>query len=224
MSRSCWRVHSEVLALHGRHGQDGMRPADRLRAGFGQPEVLHLTGLHEFLDGARDILDRHVRIDAMLIQQVDRVDAKPLERSLDGLLDVRRLAVRTDEPRAAVRLHLEPELRGDDDLPAERLERLADQVFIRVRAVDLGRVEERDAPFDGLSDERDHLLPVRGRTVGKAHAHAAQAEGRDFQVAFTECALLHWRLESAACRWCCVVDGARLELATSALRTRRSPS
>src|SRR5438067_10173311 len=42
-----------------------------------------------------------------------------------------------------------------------------------------------------LAEQRDHLLLVLGRAVGKAHAHAAQADGRHFEVALAEFALLH---------------------------------
>ena len=60
------------------------------------------------------------------------------------------------------RIELEPELGGDDHLLAEGSERLAHQLLVRERAVDLGGVEERDAAFDGRPEERDHLLLVRG--------------------------------------------------------------
>jgi hypothetical protein len=35
-----------------------------------------------------------------------------------------------------------------------------------------------------------HLLLVFGRAVGKAHAHAAEPDGRNFQIAFPQFALL----------------------------------
>ena len=41
-------------------------------------------------------------------------------------------------------------------------ERLAHQLLVRERAVDLGGVEEGDAALDGRADQRDHLLLVRG--------------------------------------------------------------
>ncbi len=159
------------------------------RAGLRQPEVLHLAGLNEVLDRARDILDGHLRIHTVLIQEIDRLHAEPLERTVHGLSDMVRLAVEADKLRTAIRIQLEPELRGDDHLAAERLESLAHQIFVRARAIHLGRVEERDAAFDRRPNERDHLLPVLGRSVGEAHAHAAEAEGRNFQIArFRVCA------------------------------------
>ena len=41
-----------------------------------------------------------------------------------------------------------------------------------------------------VPDQRDHLLPVRRRAIGEAHAHAAEAEGRDLEV-LSESAFLH---------------------------------
>jgi len=38
--------------------------------------VPHLAGLDEFADSAGDVLDRHVGVDAVLAEQVDRVDAQ----------------------------------------------------------------------------------------------------------------------------------------------------
>ena len=44
------------------------------------------------------------------------------------------------------------------------------------------RVEERYAPVHGIGEELSHLFLVSGRTIGVAHSHAAQADGRYFQV------------------------------------------
>jgi hypothetical protein len=75
------------------------------------------------------------------------------------------------------------------DTPAG--EGLADEIFVCEWAVNLGRVEERDAAFDGCPEKRGHLLLVFGWTVGKTHSHAAQPDGRDFQITLSKFALLH---------------------------------
>ena len=109
--------------------------------------------LHELLDGAGHVLDRHLRIDPVLVEEIDAVDAQALQRRLGHGLDVLGPAVEADPPRTAVGIELEAELRGDDDLAAKRLERFADQPLVGERAVDLGRVEERHAPLDGRAHE-----------------------------------------------------------------------
>ena len=168
-----------------------MRAADRLRARLGEAEVLDLAFLDQVLHRPRHVLDRHVRVDAVLIEEVDGVDPEPLERGLGHLLDVLGPAVRGRPTRLAVGVELEPELGGDHHLPAEGGQRFAHQLLVRERAVDLGGVEEGDAALDGRPDQRDHLLLVRGRAVAEAHAHAAEPEGRDLQAAVSQCALLH---------------------------------
>ena len=57
---------------------------------------------------------------------------------------------------------VEPELGGDDDLVAEGRERFSDKLFVRVRAVDFGRIEERDALFMGRTNDLDALVLSAG--------------------------------------------------------------
>ena len=64
-----------------------MRAAERLDARLGHAEMLDLALGDQVLDGARDILDRHVGVDAVLVEQVDGLDAEPLQRAFDRLAD-----------------------------------------------------------------------------------------------------------------------------------------
>ena len=94
----------------------------------------------------------------MLIEQIDAVGPEPLERGLGDLPDVLRPAVQrrccADSP-----VEVDAELGRDHDLVTERRQRLAHELLVRERAVDLGGVEERDAALDGRPDQRDRLLP-----------------------------------------------------------------
>ena len=83
-----------------------MGAADGLHARFGEAEVLDLAFLNQFLHRARHVFDGHVRVDAVLIEQVDDVDLEPLERAFDGLLDVLRPAVQARRTRPRDRLPL----------------------------------------------------------------------------------------------------------------------
>jgi hypothetical protein len=163
-----------------------MRAAEVLHARLGQPEVAHLAGLDQLLDRGCDILDRDVRIDAVLVEQVDVVGAEPAQRVVDAPSDRHRPAVR---PGRRSGRELEAELRGDDNLVAEGLERLADDLLVVERPVDLRGVEERDAAFDRCADQGDRTLPVRDRWEALAHSHTAEPERGDFE-ALAECALL----------------------------------
>ena len=136
-----------------------MGAAQGFRAWFGHAEVLDLALRDQFLDRAGNILDRHVGIDAVLVQQVDLLDAEPLQRSFRGSSDALRLAVRAGHLAVD---DVESELGGDHHPIAERPQRLADDFFIGVRTVDFRGVEEGDAAFDRLADQRDAVLVAQG--------------------------------------------------------------
>ena len=79
-----------VLALQRGDGLHGVGAADRVDAGLGHPEVVDLAGLDELLDGAGDVLDGDVRVDAVLVEQVDGVGAQAPQGAVDGGADVVR--------------------------------------------------------------------------------------------------------------------------------------
>ena len=136
--------------------------------------MVDLAGLDELLDGAGDVLDGDVRVDAVLVEQVDGVGPQATQRALDGGADVVRSAA--DAGLLAVLVEGEPELGGDDDVLADRLQRLTHQLLVVEGAVDLGGVEQGDAPVHRGTEERDHLVPGWSWTERLAHAHAAEAE------------------------------------------------
>ena len=51
-----------------------MRATNRLHARFGQPEVFDLAFADQILHGPRHLLDRDVRVDAVLIEEIDPFD------------------------------------------------------------------------------------------------------------------------------------------------------
>jgi hypothetical protein len=54
----------------------GYSAANHVGAGLAEPEVPHLALGDQLADHACHVLDRHVRIDAVLIQHVDMVGAE----------------------------------------------------------------------------------------------------------------------------------------------------
>src|SRR5207253_596413 len=141
-----------------------------------------------------DVLDLYYqhRVDPnVLIIEIQDVCPEPFQRTLDALLDALGAAVLDLLPAG---ITSDPELRGDHHLRAHGRQRLADELFVGVRTVDLGGIEECDTAFDSRADERDHRLLVRWDTVALAHAHAAESEGRDLEIALSKCALLHCQL------------------------------
>ena len=69
-----------------------------------------------------------------------------------------------------------PKLRRNHNVIAERLERLADDLFIHPRAVDLGRIEERDSELICRTYQLDAVFPVEAGPKAETDAHASEAE------------------------------------------------
>ena len=108
-----------------------------------QTEMQHLALFDEVLDRAGDVFHRHLRVNAVLVEQIDMVGAQALEGCLGNFLDVRGRA-----QRRAVAFDVEAELGRDLHLVADRLERFADQLFVGVGPIDFCRIEERHALFE----------------------------------------------------------------------------
>ena len=168
--------------MHGGERLDLMGAADGLGAGFGQAEVLYFAFLDEVPDGAGDVFDGDFGVDTVLVEQVDGFDFEPLEGAFGGLADVLGPAV---EPGgfAGLGIEVEAELGGDDDFLSKGGQCRANEFFVGERAVDFRSIEEGDAAVDGGVDDGGHFLQVAGWPVAEAHPHAAEAEGRDFEVA-----------------------------------------
>ena len=174
--------------MQRRHRLDGVRAADRLHARLGQTEVSDLAARDQILDRAGDLLDRHGRIDAVLVEQIDPIGLEPLQRRVGHFLDVRGPAI---EPCLLAVFESEAELRRDHDLIADGRERLADELFVGERSVHLSGVEEGDAALHRRADQRDAGLPVDGLAVAEVQPHAAESDCRYFQFVLAKRSLLH---------------------------------
>jgi hypothetical protein len=142
-----------VFALERRHGLDFVRATNRLDAGFGEAEVPDLALLNEVLHGSGDIFNRHVGVDAVLIEEVDDIGLKSFQRGLGDLADVLRLAIDSSQWPLGFGIDFESELGGDHDLITEGNEGLADQFLVGERAVSFGGIEECDTSFESGADE-----------------------------------------------------------------------
>ena len=154
--------------------------------------MLDLALGDQILHRAGDVLDRHIGIDPVLVEQVDHLDPQPLQRVFGHLPDAFGAAVEPVSTARAAGTKVVAELGGDDDILPERLQRLAHEFLVGERAIDLGGVEEGDAALYRRSDQRDHLLAVRSRAAVMIQAHAAEADGRDCKVAIAKLARLHF--------------------------------
>jgi hypothetical protein len=127
-----------------------VRAPQRLHACFGKTKVFHFALLDQIFDNARDVFDRHIWIDAMLVEQVDAICLQSFERSLGNFPDVLRAAINADLLSSLG--NLEPELRRDNHLIANGRQRFANHVLVGEWTIDLRRVKKRDAAFDCRSN------------------------------------------------------------------------
>ena len=76
ISSSTSRAHSEYSVCSAVMGWIFEARAQRLRSRLGQAEVAHLARFHQPRHRAHRVLDRHVRVDAVQVVEVDGVDAE----------------------------------------------------------------------------------------------------------------------------------------------------
>lgn len=164
-----------------------MRTAHRLHARLREAEVLDLALADQLLDHARNVLDGHVRVDTVLIEEIDAVGLEPLERCIGHLPDALGPAVHA---RFGVPV-LEAELGRDHDLVAEGSQGLAHHFFVQ-GTIGFGGVEERHTALEGFPDQRDRVLLFLRRAITEAQPHAAETEGRHLQGATTQATCLHF--------------------------------
>jgi hypothetical protein len=107
----------------------GVRAANGLRAGLGQAEMLNFPIGDQLLDRARHVLDWHVRVNAMLVEEVDGLDTQPLQPRVAHLADVLGPTI---EARLllSLRVDIEAELCRNHHLVSERSKRFTDHFLI----------------------------------------------------------------------------------------------
>jgi hypothetical protein len=148
----------------------------------GRGKMLDLALADQLLHGPGDVPDRHIGVDAVLVQKVDAVGLETLQHPVGRDLYVLGTAVQAGMAIPRLGVDVRAELRGDRHLLAERCERLADEFFVRERAVCLGGVEKGDAALDGHADDGDPFGPVGRRSIAIVQSHAAESESRYFEA------------------------------------------
>jgi hypothetical protein len=124
---------------------------DCLRACFREPEVLDLALLDQISYRTRNLFNGHVRVDAMLIEKVDRFDAEPLQRTFYSLPDVVGPAAQTLRLGVCFRPKVEAKLGRNHHAVSQWRKRFTHEFLVHKRTVYLGRVEEGDTQFDRVS-------------------------------------------------------------------------
>src|SRR5271165_486961 len=130
-----------IFALDGGNRLNGMCAPQCLRSRFGKTEILDLSFLNQVLDRSGDVFDWHVRVNTVLIEQIDAVHPEALKRGLDHLPDMLRLAI---EPLTLLcpRINVEAKLCGDDHLVTHGSQRFADEFLVDEWAIHFSGIEE----------------------------------------------------------------------------------
>ena len=177
-----------VLGLKRADRVDLMRAPDRAGGCLGEAQVAHLALLDELLHRAHRLLDRRVRVHAVLVVEIDVVDAQAAERSVARLMHVLGIAAHA-QPLAVRPPHV-AELGGEHHLVAATSDGATHELLVRERAVHVGRVEEVHAQLERSLDRRDRLRLV-ALAVELGHAHAAESERGHRQSLIPKLALMH---------------------------------
>ena len=101
--------------------------------------------------GAHGLFDGCVGIYAVLIVEVDGLNAQPPQAAFDRTAHIGRIAVYTALGGVG-RIAHDAELGGQEYLVAPALDRPAHQHLVGVRTVDVGGVEQVDAQLQGAVD------------------------------------------------------------------------
>jgi hypothetical protein len=126
--------------------------------------VLDLTFLNQVLHRSRHIFNRYVWITTVLIEEIDYGRLEAFERCIGNLLDVLWPAIAAP-PLSGYWIKIVTELRCDHDPVANRCKGVADKFLVGEWAIGLSRVEKRNTTVHGRSNENNHFLSVRRRTV-----------------------------------------------------------
>lgn len=130
-----------------------------------------------------------MRVNAVLVVKVDRVNAEAFQAGLAGSAHVLRLAAHTAHMGIEAIAH-NSEFRGQKYPFAEATNGLAHKQFVVSIAVDIGRVEKRNAEFDGAMD-CGNGFGVVPRAIEFRHTHATKAKGGDERTISPELTHLH---------------------------------
>src|SRR5262245_25408876 len=103
-----------------------MSSSDRRRARLGETEMAHFALFDQIAHRSGYVLDGDIRINTMLIEQIDRLETQALERSICNCADVLGATVDSGRRHRAPRLDFQPEFRGNHDGVAERRNALAE--------------------------------------------------------------------------------------------------
>src|ERR1051325_1164994 len=185
-----------VFRLHGSNGMDRVGAANRLCARLRQAEEPHFTCAHQLGHRANRLFNRRIRIDAMLVIEIDYLYVESLQTGFARRAHVIRSAADAAVFRP-IWIAQDPELCRDNGLLAATAQRAADQLLVRVRSVNICRIKEIDAQLERAVNRCDRFLLAAPLAVKVRHAHAAKSNRRNDWSTAAEFSLFHFRFSCA---------------------------
>ena len=124
--------------------------------------MLYLACADEFFHRARNILNRHGRVNTVLIEEVDAFYLQSLRHRVNDFSDVFSTTVQPAATLSGLRVDVKAELRRDDHLVAKRRQRVTNEFFVREWTIRFSGIEEGDASLES----RMILMPSSRATEG----------------------------------------------------------
>ena len=137
---------------------------------------------------ARHLLNGNLRVQPVLVIQVNVVGAQPFQRRFHRCTDDLRTRIRYQRliGGGAAHVKVNAKLGGKHDFVPIGLQRRPHQFLIVMWVlrctVDLRSIKEGIAQIHCLCQQLRHLLFVGRGSVGVAHAHAAETDRRNSQI------------------------------------------
>ena len=135
--------------------------------------------VEEFLHRARDFLNRHFRIDAVNIVEINMIGAESLQRTFHCFAQSLRTRIKSDAFAIA---NIPAALRRELDAIAHGFESFADEFFIAIDRIHFRRVKEVDAELNRFAQEFNAFFFRRERRITLRQAHATESDFGDFQL------------------------------------------
>src|SRR6266567_4618453 len=166
-----------------------MRASDTIGAGFGQSEITQLAGANQLRHRAYGFFDRRLRIDPMLIIEIDAINAEPAQARFAGLLHILRFPVNPAKTWR-IRVAQDSELCRDNNAMAFAANSASEKLLIRVRTINVGGIEESnpkvDCAIDGGERFRIVVMAIKFR-----HAHTAESDRGNNRSTASKFSLFH---------------------------------
>ena len=118
------------------------------RRSLRQSQIAHFSGFYQLRHGTHGFLDRHIRVDAVLIVQVDRGHAQALQTRFATSPHVFRAAINPTD-RGVRLVAYNPEFGREKSFLAQAANRLPDQHFVVAVAVNVRSIQKGDTELNG---------------------------------------------------------------------------